>query len=186
RLEGRRACVLVATLGPRVVGCAALAERLVYCEGRPTRMLYASDLKVDAEFRGQGVANALVAAIRDQALRWARPGTLLLAPVLAGNRAMERRLDGPRGLPPLRRLATIRSVAIPALRRPGPDRSWRLAPATPGDVLEMLDLWSVVARHRQLASVYGSPDAFLRWVEAAPGLGLRAYPLARRSPGRPP
>jgi GNAT superfamily N-acetyltransferase len=183
-VEGDRTRLRVAESPGGLVGCVALAERTSHLDGRPARTLYAGDLKVAAPWRGQGVADALVADICELACRRGDAETPVLLTVLAGNHNMERRLDGPRGLPPLTRLATVRSLALPALRRRQRVEPWRIRAARPADVEAMLALWGRVAPQRQFAPVHWTPEAFVRRSESLPGFGLSAYRLAHDGAGR--
>ncbi len=97
---------------------------------------------------------------------------------------MERRADGPRGLPVLARFATIRSHAIPVLgRRARNADGFRVGPARPEDIEEMADLWARVAPQRQLAPVHDA-QSLTQWIAAAPGLDLGSYRIARHRGGR--
>lgn len=181
RLEGDRWRVGVVD-GPdgHPVGCVATAERRVWLHGRPATVIYAGDLKVHPEFRDTRTADSLERFVCDTARATAGDSTPILLTVLAGNGAMERRAEGPRGLPRLHRFATLHSFAIPLLwRRPGPDDSdLRIGRATSGDLEEMADLWAAVAWRRQFAPVLDA-GALSRWIDAAPGLALDDYLLAR-------
>lgn len=146
--------------------------------------MYVSDLKVRPDHRGGVVADALSRWARDVCVATGGEDVPTFLAVLAGNRQMQRRLPGPRGLPRLHPVATVRSSAISLLwRRRRPDQGLRVAPAGPEDVEEMADLWRRVAPRRHLAHVHDA-RSLAGWVEAAPGLELSAYRLARRPDGR--
>lgn len=185
RLEGERFDVGVVD-GPAgtPVGCIAVAERTVYLHGVATRTMYVGDLKVHPDHRGAGAADALSAYARDLC-RDARGDDLpTLVTILAGNRSMQRRLGGQRGLPHLHRFATIRSHSVSLLWRRRPPRAeLRVTRAEPGDLEEMAWLWRQVAPGRQFAPVHdaASLDA---WIGAAPALEPSSYLLARRPDGR--
>lgn len=199
RLEGDRWSVGVVD-GPQgsPVGCIAVTERTAYLGGRPTRTMYVSDLKVHPQYRGTGAADTLTAYAREQCMAAGGPGwgprttgreipTFLT--ILAGNRSMERRLSGPRGLPNLHRFATIRSHSVSLLwrRRPpaldgGPIERGRIERGQAGDLEEMADLWQRVAPQRQFAAVH-DPTSLAAWIEAAPGLDPSCYWLARGAGG---
>ena len=185
RLEGDRWKVGVVD-GPdgHPVGCVATAERRVWLHGRPATVIYAGDLKVQPEFRDTRTADSLERFVCDTARVTAGDSTPILLTVLAGNGAMERRAEGPRGLPRLHRFATLHSFAIPLLwRRPGAeDVDLRIATAIPRDLEEMADLWAAVASKRQFAPVLDA-GALARWIDAAPGLALDDYLLARDGRG---
>lgn len=184
RLEGEswRVGVVDGPGGP--VGCIAVAERMVYVNGEPAPAMYVSDLKVHPDHRGGDVADALTAWARDACVAARGPEVLTFLTILAGNRAMQRRMTGPRGLPRLDRVATFRTYSIPLLwRRRARDGGVDIVTAGPSDVDDMAELWAGVAPGRQLAPVYGA--ASLRaWVGAAPDLDVSGYRLARRPDGR--
>ncbi|HEU5262408.1 MAG TPA: hypothetical protein VFU41_13410 [Gemmatimonadales bacterium] len=186
RLEGDswRVGVVDGTAGTPV-GCIATSERIVYLHGGPARSAYVGDLKVHPAHRGGGgaVADALTCYARDAALAAGGPGVPTLLTVLAGNRPMERRAAGPRGLPHLARFATIRSYALPLLwprlERPG----LRVTAGDARDLEAMAALWRRVAPGRNFAPVY-APDSLGQWIGAAPGLDFSCYRLAWRRDGR--
>ena len=166
-----------------VVGCIAVAERTVYCDGEPTSAMYVSDLKVHPDHRGSTVADTLSAWAQEVCVETGGADVLVFLTVLAGNRAMERRMAGPRGLPRLRRVATLRTHTIPILwRRRPPDAGVTLSRAGSPDIEEMCALWSRVARRRQLAPVLDAAGLGA-WIDAAPSLDVSSYRLARRADG---
>lgn len=185
RLEGDHFEVGVVD-GPdgRPVGCIAVAERRVYLHGRPTTTMYVGDLKVHPDHRGSGVADALSTYARDLCRAGGGDDVPTLATVLAGNRSMQRRLAGQRGLPHLHRFATIRSHSISLLWRRRPPRSdLNVTRAGEDDLEEMAALWRVVAPSRQFAAVHDAASLG-RWIAAAPALDLSSYLLARTADGR--
>ena len=186
RLEGDRWRVGVVD-GPdgRPVGCIATAEREVYLDGRPSPSMYVSDLKVDPRHRGTGVADELTAFARRACLEAGGEHVPTFLTILAGNRAMERRLRGPRGLPHLRRVATLRSHSVGLLwprRPPGPD-GLCVERGDVQDIEEMAALWQAVAPGRQFAPVHDA-ESLGAWIERAPGFDASCYRLARRADGR--
>jgi hypothetical protein len=184
RLEGERWRVGVAEDAGTVVGCVAASERLAYVNGTATRTGYLGDLKVHPAHRGGFAADALEEYAREAGRGYGGDDMLALVTVLAGNRAMERRAGGPRGLPILTRFATLDVHAIPLLwRRAERVAGLRVDPARDEDLDEMSELWSGVAPTRQLAPVLGA--ARLRaWIDDAPGLAIDDYLVARRADGR--
>lgn len=185
RLEGDRFEVGVVD-GPdgMPVGCIAVAEREVYLHGRPATTMYVGDLKVHPDHRGTGVADQLSAYARDLCRAWGGDAVPTLVTILAGNRAMQRRLAGDRGLPHLHRFATIRSHSVSLLwRRRPPAPELRVERAGEGDLEEMADLWRMVAPERQFAAVLDA-ESLAGWIEEAPGLALSSYLLARGAGGR--
>lgn len=184
RLEGKNWRVGVVD-GPdgTVTGSIAVAERLVYIDAKPQRTMYVSDLKVDPAHRGKGAADALVAWARDHCS--AHGDVLTFLTILAGNRSMQRRLSGPRGLPSVHHFATVRSSSISLLWRrrvPRLDRM-RVARGTPDDLDDMGALWQQVAPGRQFAPVHNAAS-LTAWVDAAPGLEISSYWLARSLDGQ--
>lgn len=186
RLEGRRWRVGVVDdpRGPGVIGCIAVAERAAYVNGVVTRTAYVSDLKVHPRFRGLGVADVLT-RYACTACEAVDPGLPILVTALAGNRSIERRVPGPRGLPKLRPIGTVRLFSIPLLgvRRLSLPGGLTLRRAGPADLEEMVGLWSAVATARQLAPVVDG-ESLAQLLAQAPGLGIGSYWLARRGSGR--
>ena len=184
RLEGDAWRVGVVD-GPdgRPVGCIAVAERTVHLGGHPTPAMYVSDLKVHPDHRGAGVADALTAWARDACVEAQGQDAVVYLTILAGNRAMQRRMSGPRGLPHLATVATLRTHTVSLLwRRRPPDAGLTVTPASAADLDEMAALWSAVARRRQYSAVYDAASLGA-WIEAAPDLRLSSYRLARRPSG---
>lgn len=185
RLEGDQFEVGVVD-GPdgRPVGCIAVAQRRVHLHGQPADTMYVGDLKVHPDHRGTGVADALTAYARDLCRAKGGDEVPTLATVLAGNRSMQRRLAGARGLPHLHRFATIRSYSISLLwRRRVPASELKVARAGGSDLEEMADLWRQVAPARQFAPVHDAASLGA-WIAAAPALDLPSYLLARTGDGR--
>jgi hypothetical protein len=184
RLEGARWRVGIAEDDGRVVGCVSASERRAYVDGVATRTAYVGDLKVHPAHRGGFAADALEEYAREACRGYGGDDVLALVTVLGGNRAMERRAGGPRGLPTLTRFATLDVHAIPLLwRRPERVDGVRVHAACDEDLDEMGALWSRVAPTRQLAPVLGA--ATLRaWIDDAPGLAIQDYLVARRADGR--
>ena len=184
RLEGERWRVGVAHVGGHVVGCVAASERLTYLNGSATRTTYVGDLKVHPAHRDGAAADALVEFSRDACRGYGGDDVLALITVLAGNRAMQRRVAGPRGLPALTRFATLHVHAIPLLwPRAETVAGLRVDIAREEDIDEMGALWARVAPERQLAPVLG-PARLRAWIADAPGLAVEDYLVARRADGR--
>jgi GNAT superfamily N-acetyltransferase len=181
RLEGDRWKVAVVD-GPhgRPIACVATAERRAWVHGRPTTIVYAGDLKVHPDFRDTRTADALERFVTEVARETAGDSTPILLTVLAGNAAMERRTVGPRGLPMLRRFATLHSYAVPLLwrRRSFDSADVTVEHATEADLEEMADLWREVAPTRQFTAAFDA-DALRRWIDNAPGLTIDDYLVAR-------
>jgi len=181
RLEGARWKVGVVERNGVIVGCVAISERLSYINGRESRTGYASDLKVHPAHRDIRVADEL-SRYAERESEGLPPAAPVLITVLAGNRSMERRLSGPRGVPALRRIGTIRTHSLPILwRRPVAD-SIDISPAGWRDLEEMASLWRQVAPRRQLAPVF-PVDAMAEWIDSTPGLDISSYRLARSLSG---
>ena len=167
-----------------IVGCVALAKRTVYLQGRPQETIYLSDLKVHPAYRGLGVADSLSRYVRDASEAIGGPDIPALLTVLAGNRPMERRAAGPRGLARLTRFTTIRSYAVSLLwRRRIPASDLRVCRARLENVEEMAALWRRVAPSRQFAPVYDAAS-LARWIRNAPALDISSYWIARDRNGR--
>jgi hypothetical protein len=156
RLEGDRWRVAVVdSTDRRAIACVATAERRVWLHGKARTVVYAGDLKVHPDYRDARTADALERFVTDTARDTAGDATPVYLTILGGNAAMERRVDGPRGLPRLQRFATLNAFAIPLLwSRPVPDGAdLRVEAATEAHLEEMADLWSSVAPTRQFAPV---------------------------------
>jgi len=186
RLEGERWRVGVASglSGTAVAGCVAVAERRVFVNGEPRAIAYAGDLKVHPAHRGGPVADALEEYTRDACRAFGGDDMPSLLTILAGNRSMEQRASGPRGLPAFSRFATIRSHSIPiAWSRAKPSGSVNVYTARPEDLEEMAAHWARVAPQRQFAPVHDAPS-LAKWIAAAPGLSIDSYWIARHRGGR--
>lgn len=183
RLEGDKWRVGVAEIDDRVVGCIAASERVVFVNGSPMRIGYVGDFKVHPQHRNTQIADALS--------HWAErvcaelpPTAPLMITVLSGNRSMERRLSGPRGVAAFTRVGTIRTHSIPILgrrrsRNPG---TIRIDPACWTDLESMVKLWNNVARTRQLAPALTARD-LEDFIGTAPGLDISSYLIARSPSG---
>ena len=184
RLEGERFRVGVAEVGDLVVGCVAASERWAYVDGCVARTAYVGDLKVHPAYRGGRAADALEEFARAACRGYVGDDGLTLVTVLAGNRAMERRTSGPRGLPSLVPLATLDVHAVPFLWPRGRHVSGlRVSPAREEDLDEMGALWTRLAPARQLAPVLDA-ERLAAWLGRAPGLAVHDYLVARRADGR--
>ena len=186
RLEGDRWRLAVAERERSIVGCVAWSERRAFVNGRELRTGYAGDLKVHPDHRDTRVADAL-SLWAEAACGDLPPRAPALITVLAGNRAMERRLSGVRGVPRFNKVGTIRTHSITILwkrgslrgRRPSSIRTER---ARWIDVPQMGELWSRVAKGRQLAPVMNA-SSLGAWIRKAPGLDISSYRVARSPRG---
>ena len=181
RLEGNRWWVgVVDGRAGTAIGCVAVAERMVYLHGQPTRSMYVSDLKVHPDYRGTSAADSLTTYARELTVGDGVPTFLT---ILAGNHSMEKRLSGPRGLPHMHRFANIRSHSVSLLwRRRIVSHGVSVARGRPEDIEEMADLWHTVAPQRQFAAVYDA-QSLATWIESAPALDPSSYWLARDRAG---
>jgi hypothetical protein len=183
-LEGNAWRVGVAEDGDTVIGCVAASRRLVWMNGVPSTMGYASDLKVHPEYRGSGAADLLARWVTDTIAGLCDHDTPTLLTILGGNSRMENRVRGPRGAPRLARFASLSVQAIPLLyerRHHVPGVTVHAARST--DVEAMAQLWGEVAPRRQLADVFDAPS-LTEWIERAPGLSINDYLLAHDRRGR--
>src|SRR5215210_6814171 len=181
RLEGERWRVGVAERDGVIVGCVGVSERRSFVNGRETRTGYAGDLKVHPAHRNTTIADEL-SLYSERAFTSLPPTAPVLITVLAGNRAMERRLPGPRGVPAFTRIGTIRTHSVPILWQRQVGGSIAIAPATWNDVAEMAALWKRVAPLRQLAPVF--PVDVMAWLRRpVPGLEISSYRVARAATG---
>lgn len=185
RLEGDAWRVGVAVdADDRIVGCIAAARRRAWVNGLETTTAYVGDFKVHPNARGSGAADLLTAYARDASGALCGDDAPVLATILAGNGAAERRARGPRGMPVLARFATLNVAAIPLLwerrERVGGFSIW---PAAPRDLERMAALWRDLAPSRQLAPAL-TADSLGVWIGRAPGLALSDYLLALDARGR--
>jgi GNAT superfamily N-acetyltransferase len=185
RLEGNpwEVAVVDAPTG-EVVGCIGLALRRSYLNGRAQETGYAGDLKVHPAWRGQGIGDALV----DHGRRYfaaCDPVLPVLALALAGNEQFERRAGGPRGLPRLSHLATIRAhhVAVIGPRPSADPAGLTVRRAEPGDLGAMVDLWADVGPRRQYAPVI-EIESWAAFMAGAPGLGIGSFLTVHDGTGR--
>jgi len=186
RLEGDRWRLAVAEREGSIVGCVAWSERRAFVNGREMRTGYAGDLKVHPAHRDTTVADAL-SLWAEAACMDLPPRSPALITVLAGNRAMERRLSGERGVPRFNKVGTIRTHSITILWKRGALARRRLSSigterARWIDVPQMGDLWNRVAKGRQLAPVM-TASSLGAWIRKAPGLDISSYRVARSPSG---
>jgi GNAT superfamily N-acetyltransferase len=185
RLEGETWRVgVVDAPGGGVAGAVAVAERQVYIDGKPARIGYAGDMKVHPDHRGGPVADALSEYVLESVRAIGGDAMPILLTILAGNRPMERRQEGPRGMPRLERFATIRAHSVSFMWRRKPPRGVDvvITRALAKDLEEMAALWTRVAPGRQLAPIFDAAT-FRSWIAASPGLDISKYFLARRRDG---
>jgi hypothetical protein len=181
RLEGTQWKVGVAERDGTIIGCVAISERRTFVNGRESRTGYASDLKVHPAHRDTRVADEL-SRYCERECADLPPAAPVLITVLAGNRSMERRLAGPRGVPELKRIGTIRTHSIPVLWRRRIEASIEIARAAWKDLEEMAALWRQVAPLRQLAQVL-TVDEMAEWIDSTPGVSISSYRVARSQSG---
>jgi hypothetical protein len=181
RLEGTRWKVGVAERDGTIIGCVAISERRTFVNGRESRTGYASDLKVHPAHRDTLVADEL-SRYCERECADLPPAAPVLITVLAGNRSMERRLAGPRGVPQLKRIGTIRTHSIPVLWPRRVEASIDISRAAWKDLEEMAALWRQVAPLRQLAQVL-TVDEMAEWIDSTPGVGISSYRVARSRSG---
>ena len=183
RLEGEtvRVAVVDGLSAHSIAGCVAVARRRSYVAGVSRDIAYVGDLKVHPAHRGGDVADALSIWACDACRDLGGEDIPVYITVLAGNAAMERRIEASRSIPNFARFATIRTHSIPFLwrRRSAREDSLSIDFARAEDLEEMAGLWSRVAPARQLAPVHDA-DSLARWIAAAPGLGIDSYWVARR------
>lgn len=184
RLEGERCRIGVVERSGRITGCIAASERAVYLGGEPSVTGYVGDLKVHPDHRDIETADALC-RYAHAVTRGLPVGTPVLITVLAGNKSMERRLSGPRGLPRFESLAVVRAHSVSVLwKRRIPARAGiTVQRATWRDVDEMIEIWMRVAPGRQFAPVLDA-ERLAAHIQSAPGLQISSYLVARGRNGR--
>lgn len=183
-LENGRSHVAIAERSGKVIGCVSVSERKAYLNEVESATGYVGDLKVHPMHRDKATADALSLYAVDQC-RHLPSGAPTLITVLVGNKAMERRLSGPRGLPFFQKLTTIRAFSISILWN---RRLRDLAGMTVGhagwrDLDDMTSLWKHVAPQRQFAPVLDSAS-MARMIESSAGLDISSYLIARGRDGR--
>ena len=184
RLEGERWRVGVVERDGELAGCVAASVRATYVDGCVMRTGYAGDLKVHPAHRDGTAADALTRFASGALREFGGNALLTLVTVLEGNRAMERRAAGPRGLPQLIRFATLEVHALPFLwPRAESVRGITVRAARREDLEEMGALWRVVAPNRQLAPALDA-ERLAAFIDAAPGLAIEDYLVACRADGR--
>lgn len=182
RLEDERWQVAVCEIGGRVVGCIAVSERRSFVNGQEMQTGYVGDFKVHPRHRDTRIADAL-SHYAERACETLPATAPVMITVLAGNRAMERRLSGPRGVPAFRKIGTVRTHSIPILwQRSAPAGGIRVDAARWSDLDEMVRLWSDVCSRRQLAPVV-TASGLSAWIRSAPGLDITSYKIARSNSG---
>ena len=186
RLEGAQWRLAVAERADEIVGCICFSERPCYLDRVVQRTGYVGDLKVHPDHRDSVVADGL-SRYTAECMSELPESTPVLITILAGNAAMERRLDGPRGLARFSRVATIRNHSLSILWRRRirihDHGAFVISPASWNDVEEMAALWRQVAKQRQLAQPHDA-DSLTRWIREAPGLDIDDFRLARARDGR--
>src|SRR5262249_21698843 len=168
-----------------IAGCVMAAARTTYLRGQARETLYAGDLKGHPSARRIGVADALTQWAVDVLADLGDSDTPILVTVLAGNRAMERRVHGRGGAAAVTPFSTIRAFSIPLLwpRSRRALGAVRVSPATADDVDEMAALWKRLAPGRQFAPAFDA-DSMNAWIADAPGLHIHDYRVARTRDGR--
>lgn len=184
RLEGDKWRVGVAEVHGSVVGCIAASERKVFLNGVPMPIGYVGDFKVHPLHRNTRIADAL-SLWAERVCSDLPPTSPVMITVLAGNRSMERRLSGPRGVAAFAAVGTIRTHSIPILgrRRSGSSGAIRIATACWSDIEAMAKLWREIAPDRQLAPAL-DPDDLAGFIRNAPGLDISSYLVARSRDGQ--
>jgi GNAT superfamily N-acetyltransferase len=208
RLQGDHVDIGVAESGVAgVIGCIAVARRRVWLAGVPREVAFIQDLRVRTTHRRQGTGDALLTWARSRTAETLGRSGIAIAASLAGNRNIERRIEGPRQQPVLTDAGSIRLHTILVAGVPAPNGHARLIrSAHPGEGRALAALWERIAPARELAPVldelelnrlfgnssglslhdflvieeHGEPAAFFAlWDQR----GLRATRVDRYSPG---
>lgn len=117
RLRGDGKAYVALTNG-RVMGCISVAYQNVYIEGRQETIGYVADLKVHPQHRGQGVAQALMHTLYEEAKR--REVDLYFCMVADGNEQALSLMRGKGAVPPFTPIGCFLVYSIlptPFLRR---------------------------------------------------------------------
>ncbi|MEO8576347.1 MAG: hypothetical protein ABI556_06600 [Gemmatimonadales bacterium] len=183
RMESGRSSLGVAVRAKQIVGCIAVSERRVYLDRQESTTGYVGDLKVHPRHRDTATADALCFYATGQCARLPA-GSPTLVTVLVGNKAMEKRLSGPRGLPSFQKLTTIRAHSISVLwnRRLRDLGGMTVERAKWSDLDAMSALWRLLAPARQFASVLDT-IGMARLINSSPGLEISSYLVARSRGG---
>ncbi len=136
-----------------VIACGTISDRRVWMQGRPVRVAWASDLKVDRRYRRTGAASQLIHWLADQSRRIVGEAGPIFSTVLSGNEDMERFFPGGPDLIGIEPFATLRAHAIPVFHRPLPEASFAIDVASTADHPELRELWNRYAPGRQLAPI---------------------------------
>jgi predicted N-acetyltransferase YhbS len=175
-LQGDPTYVAVAEDGQgRIVGCASLALRRVYVDGKEIPCLYAGDLKVAPDARGSTIVHRLhdllAQAVHDL------PADLGYTSIVVGNSAARTLTGSRRGMPLYRPLGRIRVCALvgSSLRIGRPSDG--VSPATDRDLPEIVALLNRFNASHNFAPVW-TEAALARAVEA-PGLAVDRFRLVR-------
>jgi predicted N-acetyltransferase YhbS len=176
-LQGDPTYVAVAEDGDgRIVGCASLAFRRVYLDGRETPCLYAGDLRVAPGARRSMVVHRLHELL-DEAVR-DLPVDLGYTSILVGNSAAEALAGSRRGMPQYRALGRVRVCALVS----APSGRWQtngVTTATHDDLPEIVALLNRFNAGHNFAPVWTESE--LAHVLEAPGLTLDRFHIARES-----
>ncbi|HEY2510429.1 MAG TPA: hypothetical protein VGI39_06225 [Polyangiaceae bacterium] len=185
-LEGERWRVGVATTAEgRIVGSVAATQREVWLDGVRRTIGYAGDLKVHPDFRDRRHADALQRWCGEAIAEMCGPDVPILVTVLAGNKSMETRTVGPRGLHVMRKIGTTRAHTVFLLWKRSPPKVSGLTVrrGEERDLAAMAELWTQLGPKRQFALTYG--DASIpSWIARAPSLSVTDYWLAFAADGR--
>lgn len=183
RMESGRSSLGVAERDGKIVGCIAVSERRAYLNGHESATGYVGDLKVHPRHRDTATADALCLYATGQCVRLPA-GSPTLVTVLVGNRAMEKRLSGPRGLPSFQKLTTIRAHSISVLwnRRLRDLAGMTVDRAKWSDLDAMSAFWQLHAPRRQFAPVLDT-IGMARLIKSSPGLDISSYLVARSRRG---
>jgi predicted N-acetyltransferase YhbS len=174
-LQGDPTYVAVAEDGDgRIVGCASLAFRRVYLDGRETPCLYAGDLKVAPGARGSAVVQRLHRLL-DEAVR-DLPVELGYTSILVGNSAAEVLAGSRRGMPLYRALGRVRVCALVGASS-GTCQPDGVTTATHDDLPELVALLNRFNEGHNFAPVWTESE--LAQVLEAPGLTLDRFHIVR-------
>jgi predicted N-acetyltransferase YhbS len=174
-LQGDPTYVAVAEDGDgQIVGCASLAFRHVYVDGKETPCLYAGDLKVAPAARGTTVVHRLHELL-DEAVR-ELPVDLGYTSILAGNSAAEALAGSRRGMPMYRALGRVRICGVVSGRL-GRWQPNGVTTATLDDLPELVALLNRFNAGHNFAPVW--TESKLAEVIKAPGLALDRFHVVR-------
>jgi hypothetical protein len=161
-----------------IVGCASLALRHVYIDGKPTSCLYGGDLRIAPSARRSTVLRQL----HDFLMTEVQPLGVQLGyiSIIEGNRAARVLSRNLPGMPVYRRVGNIRVCAVSFLFPKKPSQTYSIGVAAEADLPEILALLNHFNSRHNFAPVW-SEARFELALRRSPGLSLDCFYVAREN-----